>query len=132
MATNNTKSKASKNARKADRQAKPDVYERVTRSIVESLERGVRPWLRPWSVEHAAGRVSRPLRHCGEPYQGINILLLWASAEEQGFACPYWLTFRQAKEPGGHVRKGEKGLARGVLKHVQEERHQRAGRRGRS
>ncbi len=109
MATRNTKTKTRTKAREADRPAQGDVYERVTRSIVESLERGVRPWLRPWSIQHAAGRVSRPLRHSGEPYQGINILMLWASAEEQGFACPYWLTFRQAKELGGHVRKGEKG-----------------------
>lgn len=90
-------------------QPKEDIYTRVTSQIIESLERGVMPWLKPWSAEHAAGRVSRPLRHSGEAYQGINILMLWASAEEQGFACPYWLTFRQAKELGGFIRKGEKG-----------------------
>ncbi len=86
-----------------------DVYTLVTSSIIEQLERGVRPWMRPWSVEHAAGRICRPLRHNGEPYKGINVLMLWASAEVQGFASPYWLTFQQCKQLGGFVKKGEHG-----------------------
>lgn len=86
-----------------------DVYTRVTNQIIEQLEQGVRSWLKPWNAEHAAGRISRPLRHNGEPYNGINVLMLWASAELQGFACPFWLTFQQAKKLGGFVRKGEKG-----------------------
>lgn len=105
MATTTKKTNRTRNSKHFG----PDIYERVTSQIVAALESGVRPWMKPWSVKHAAGRVSRPLRHQGEPYQGINILMLWAAAEEQGFACPYWLTFRQAKELGGHVRKGEKG-----------------------
>src|SRR3982750_4558932 len=86
-----------------------DVYTRVTNAIVAELEQGVRPWLKPWNAEHAAGRISPPLRHNGEPYQGINILMLWASAELAGFHCPFWLTFQQAKQLGGFVRKGEQG-----------------------
>ena len=69
-----------------------DVYTRVTDQIVAELERGVRPWLKPWNAEHAAGRITRPLRHNGQPYQGINILMLWASADLAGFNCPFWLT----------------------------------------
>lgn len=86
-----------------------DVYTRVTSLIVEQLERGVRPWMKPWNAEHAAGRITRPLRHNGQRYQGINVLMLWASAEAQGFGCPFWLTYQQAKELGGHVKKGEHG-----------------------
>lgn len=86
-----------------------DIYSRVTEQIVAELERGVRPWHKPWNAEHAAGRISRPLRHNGTPYQGINVLMLWASAELAGFHCPFWMTFQQAKQLGGHVRKGEKG-----------------------
>ena len=86
-----------------------DIYTRVTDQIVEQLERGVRPWLKPWNAEHAAGRITRPLRHSGEPYHGINILMLWAAAETQGFNCPIWLTYKQAQELGGNVRKGEHG-----------------------
>ena len=90
-------------------EAKLDVYTRVTQKILADLEQGVRPWAKPWSGEHAAGRITRPLRHNGKPYQGVNILLLWGSALEQGFTCPIWMTFKQAQELGAHVRKGEKG-----------------------
>ena len=86
-----------------------DVYTRVTTKIIEELERGVRPWLKPWNAEHIAGRITRPLRHGGQPYRGVNILMLWMSAELNGYACPFWLTFQQARELGGHVRKGEHG-----------------------
>ena len=86
-----------------------DVYERVTNRIVADLERGVRTWHTPWSVEHAAGRPTRPLRANGIPYQGINIIELWASSVLHGFAAPIWMTFKQAQELGGHVRKGEHG-----------------------
>src|SRR5271154_3487525 len=86
-----------------------DVYSRITSQIVASLENGVRPWIRPWNAEHAAGRITRPLRHNGQPYSGINVLALWASAMVQNFAAPIWVTYRQATELGAQVRKGEKG-----------------------
>jgi antirestriction protein ArdC len=86
-----------------------DVYTRITDKIISDLEQGVRPWMKPWNAEHAAGRITRPLRHDGTPYAGINVIMLWSSAMEQGFSAPIWMTFRQAKELGGHVRKGEKG-----------------------
>jgi hypothetical protein len=85
------------------------VYARITAKIVAALEDGVRPWVRPWNAEHAAGRIMRPLRHNGQPYTGINILSLWASASAQGFAAPIWMTYRQAVELGANIRKGEKG-----------------------
>jgi antirestriction protein ArdC len=91
---------------KLDRQ---DVYTRITAKIVASLEEGVRPWMKPWSAENAAGRISRPLRHNATPYSGINILMLWVSAIEQGFQSPFWMTYRQASEWNAHVRKGERG-----------------------
>jgi antirestriction protein ArdC len=86
-----------------------DIYQRVTAQIVASLEQGVRPWLKPWNAEHAAGRITRPLRGNGVPYQGINVLMLWGAAVERGYAAPIWMTFKQALELGGCVRKGEKG-----------------------
>lgn len=86
-----------------------DVYTRVTDRIVAQLEQGVRPWTRPWNAEHAAGRITRPLRCNGEAYRGINVLMLWDSADSQGFGCPIWMTFQQAKQLGGFVKKGEHG-----------------------
>ena len=88
---------------------KSDVYQRITDRIVAELEQGTRPWLKPWNAEHAAGRITRPLRACGIPYQGINVIMLWSEAMAKGYAAPIWMTFRQAKELGGHVRKGETG-----------------------
>ena len=56
-----------------DKNSKKDVYARVTDRIIEDLERGVRPWLKPWSADHIQA-VSRPHRHNGIPYQGVNVL----------------------------------------------------------
>jgi len=89
--------------------SKPDLYTRVTSAIVADLEKGVRPWTKPWSAEHLAGKITRPLRSTGEPYSGINVILLWAEAVACGYAAPIWITFRQALSLGGHVRKGEHG-----------------------
>lgn len=88
---------------------KQDLYERITSRIVADLEQGVRPWLKPWNAEHAAGRITRPLRANGQPYQGINVLMLWGEAVAKGYAAPIWMTFRQAQELGANVRKGEQG-----------------------
>jgi len=86
-----------------------DIYTRITGQIVASLEKGVRPWIKPWRGENAAGRISRPLRHNGMPYSGINILMLWAASVEHGFGSPSWMTFKQAADLNARVRKGEKG-----------------------
>jgi antirestriction protein ArdC len=86
-----------------------DIYERVTNSIIAALENGVRPWHQPWSGNHAAGRIARPLRANGIPYRGINVLMLWAEAVEQNYSAPVWMTFKQALDLKAHVRKGETG-----------------------
>ncbi len=86
-----------------------DVYQRITDKIVQDLEQGVRPWMQPWSAEHAAGRIVRPRRFNGLPYNGINVLMLWSAADEKGYASPVWMTFKQALEFNAHVRKGETG-----------------------
>jgi antirestriction protein ArdC len=88
---------------------KKDVYTRVTERIIADLEQGVRTWLKPWHSEHAAGRITRPLRHNGTPYRGMNILLLWGEAVAKGYAAPIWMTYKQAQELGANVRKGEHG-----------------------
>jgi len=56
-----------------------------------------------------AGRITRPLRHNGQPYTGINVVLLWSEAVARGFRSPIWMRFKQASELGAHVRKGETG-----------------------
>ena len=86
-----------------------DIYTRITNSILAQLEKGTRPWIKPWSAEHAAGRITRPLRANGIPYRGINVLALWMEADAKGYSAPVWITYKQAFELGAHVRKGEKG-----------------------
>jgi antirestriction protein ArdC len=86
-----------------------DVYTRVTDRIIADLEKGVRSWMKPWNAGHTAGKITRPLRHNGTPYQGINILMLWGEALDKGYAAPIWMTFNQAQELGAHVRKGQQG-----------------------
>lgn len=90
-------------------EARADIYARITQRIVTALEEGVRPWVQPWNAAHLQGRISRPLRHNGEPYAGINVLLLWTETVSHGFRSPTWMTFRQAAELRGHVRRGETG-----------------------
>ena len=75
------------------------VYQIVTEQILKQLEAGVAPWHRPWTTQLPKNLVSN--KH----YRGINVFLLASS----GYGSPYWLTYKQATERGGHVRKGEHG-----------------------
>lgn len=88
---------------------KPDIYSRVTNKIIADLEQGNLTWRKPWNAEHLEGRITRPLRHSGQPYRGINIILLWAASVAEGYTANLWMTYRQAQELGGQVRKGSKG-----------------------
>lgn len=83
-----------------------DVAAEITNLIIEKLEAGVLPWSRPWGLTGAGGR---PLRHCGTPYTGINTLYLWAIGDARGYNSRTWMTYRQAEELGGQVRRGERG-----------------------
>ncbi len=85
--------------------SRPPPAETITAAIVERLEAGTRPWVQPWT----GASVSRPLRACGTPYQGINVLWLWMAAEAAGHTSPFWMTYRKAQVLGGQVRKGERG-----------------------
>lgn len=92
--------------------AKIDIHQHVTDTIIAQIEAGTPPWRKPWTG--GAGAAALPLRHNGEPYRGVNILMLWASAEISGFASERWMTFKQAVELGGSVKKGSK-CARSVF-----------------
>lgn len=95
--------------KKEENTVKTDLYQRVTDQIVAALEQGVRPWQKPWSATAATGRIVLPMRSNGVPYRGTNILMLWGAATDNGYQSPTWLTYKQAAELGGQVRKGEKG-----------------------
>lgn len=89
----------------SDRQS---LYGDVTSRIIAELEAGRLPWVQPW--DKAKCPCMMPANAVSQrPYSGINVLILWSAAIEQGFASQRWLTFRQAMAAGGHVRRGEKG-----------------------
>lgn len=84
---------------------KTTVFDVVTQRLIEALERGTVPWRKEWD----APGFQLPLNlTSGKRYQGINFFVLSLAGE--GYASPYWLTFRQALERGGSVRKGEHGV----------------------
>jgi antirestriction protein ArdC len=76
------------------------VYEQITERIITLLTQGTIPWQKPWKA-----RTGLPRNFVSQkPYRGINVFLLLAMSYES----PFWLTFRQALQLGGSVRKGEK------------------------
>ncbi len=81
--------------------------QRVTAQIKAALERGVRPWIKPWD-DSDVGFVL-PRRSNGLPYRGVNVVALWAASVERGFRSPFWFTFKQALALEAGVRKGERG-----------------------
>ena len=85
------------------------LHDTVTNRIIHELEQGCFPWAQPWASSGATP-LGLPINaSTGRPYSGVNILLLWFAAIEQGRPCQRWLTFKQALALGGNVRKGEKG-----------------------
>jgi antirestriction protein ArdC len=75
-----------------------DAYTKVTERLLDALDNGTVPWHKPWQG-------GAPLSIHGRPYRGINAVILAMS----GYSSNVWLTYQQARERGGHVRKGEKG-----------------------
>ena len=82
----------------------PTVYQIITDRIVKQLEAGTAPWHKPWKTHGRSGLPRNVVT--GHEYRGINVWVLMSS----GYSSPHWLTFRQARELGGSVRKGETGL----------------------
>lgn len=82
-----------------------DVYQIVTDQIISLLESGTVPWRQPWTG--GSDNYPRNLR-TGKPYRGVNVFLLAVTAWQQGYESRYWLTFKQAQERGGKIRRGEK------------------------
>src|SRR5882672_11856655 len=91
---------ASNRASRKESEMKADAYQVITDRIVGLLEQGVVPWQKPWQ----GGEMMPKNLVSKRDYRGVNVFLLHAMMYES----PYWLTYNQAKELGGHVRKGER------------------------
>jgi antirestriction protein ArdC len=74
------------------------------------------PWVRNGAAAGLPANFST-----GTAYSGINIMLLWCSAAKQGFQDERWLTYKQAQELGGQVRKGEHGTTAIFYKTLEKE-----------
>src|SRR4029077_14514983 len=95
---------------------KNDVYQIVTNKVIEQLEKGCVPWKRPWT----SGGIPQNLI-TRRPYLGVNLWLLTSF----GYSHNLFLTFKQAKELGASVRKGEK--AQIVIYWKEEEKQDESG-----
>lgn len=84
-----------------------DLYTQVTETILAELQAGAAPWVKPWSGR-ASGAMPKNAT-TQRAYSGVNIPLLWVAQQNGGYASARWLTFKQAIDAGGNVRKGEKG-----------------------
>ncbi|MGH6834155.1 MAG: ArdC family protein [Methylocella sp.] len=91
-------------------QDRTSLYAEITDKIVAELEVGRAPWVQPWGTAAAKAPLAMPKNAAtGRRYSGINVLILWGAVVQRGLAGQSWLTFRQALDLGGHVRKGESG-----------------------
>jgi antirestriction protein ArdC len=82
-----------------------DIHQQVTDQILAAMEQARTSGRRLWDSQP-----SLPLNlTTGKPYSGVNVLMLWSAALTHGYTSPYWLTYKQASDKGGQVRKGEHG-----------------------
>jgi antirestriction protein ArdC len=88
--------------------SRQSLYADVTTRVIAELEQGRLPWVQPWDSA-ACGCTMPHNAGTGRAYSGINILILWASVIEGGYASQAWLTYRQAEAAGGNVRRSETG-----------------------
>jgi antirestriction protein ArdC len=85
-----------------------DIYQTVTDRIVALLEAGAGAWHCPWHDKAGEPAMAMPINVTGRAYRGINVPLLWATADAFGYRSPIWGTYKQWQERGAQVRKGEK------------------------
>lgn len=89
-----------------------NVYQIITKQIVESLKNGVAPWRKPWSVNASInGFTAMPRNFDGTIYRGINVFLLLA----RGFKSPYFATKKRIRESGGRIKDGEFSSATRII-----------------
>ena len=93
-----------------------NLYAEVSARIIKELEAGAAPWIKPWSATAGANTPCNAVTN--RAYSGCNVVLLWM-ATNAGYRTPRYLTFKQALELGGHVRKGEHGTKVYFVKQLQ-------------
>jgi antirestriction protein ArdC len=87
-----------------------EIRARINAQIIEALEAGVPPWVRPWKMSMAEEGGGRHHNFVNKKrvYRGVNPLILEMRCLERDWACKAWGTFNQWKLFDCHVNKGEK------------------------
>ncbi|GAA6212569.1 zincin-like metallopeptidase domain-containing protein [Hyphomicrobiales bacterium 4NK60-0047b] len=88
--------------------AKRDIYQEITNKIIKRLDYvDLENFKAPFAELAAQGMPLNPIT--GKSYNGINIPSLWIDQQEKSFNSPEWASYKQWKEAGAQVRKGEQG-----------------------
>ena len=83
-----------------------DYHKAFADKVIEQIKAGTAPWQKAWKP----GKRALPENlTTGRAYRGGNSLHLSVEAVHKGYTDNRWATYRQIREAGGHVRKGEKG-----------------------
>ena len=84
----------------ADPKPKRDLYAEVTAKLIAQIERNPGDPRMPWR-RTAGAPLWMPANALTENYyRGINVLTLWATAEEKGYSSNIWATYKQYQELG--------------------------------
>ncbi|MCY3930464.1 MAG: zincin-like metallopeptidase domain-containing protein [Acidobacteria bacterium] len=82
-----------------------EYHKTFARQIIRQLEEGTAPFQKPWKP----GERSLPENLAtGRRYAGGNSLYLSVAAQTRGYTDNRWATYRQIREAGGHVERGER------------------------
>jgi antirestriction protein ArdC len=105
---------SSRSARRERSDAEPraeraNLYDEVTSRIIAELEAGRVPWVQPWGRSGGTGPGLPRNALTARNYSGVNVLILWGAVIAEGWPSQSWLTFKQARDAGGCVKKGEHG-----------------------
>ena len=83
-----------------------NIQKEISDKILAAMETGKLPWIKPWSGMGGNGMPANAISK--RAYSGVNVALLWLAGEANGYTSNRWLTYKQAQEAGGNVKKGEK------------------------
>jgi len=87
---------------------KTDIHQLVTDRIIDLIESHKTELKNLWIKKDGSGSLPTNFK-TKKYYSGVNILLLWGACLDNNFTSSHWLTFKQAQEIGGRVKKGSKG-----------------------
>jgi antirestriction protein ArdC len=85
-----------------------DPMQEFANRVIAELEKGVKPWVRPWDPEKTGGPQAPFNPVSSKRYHGINVLILGMDMRAFQSGDPRWMTYQQAQEKKWQVRKGEK------------------------